>query len=113
MRALAGAAVLLTTGALAQEAQDRVRMLSLADVSVIIANIRKDPSKTTSFCTIARLSDEYVKADEGKDEQRVRELSERLEEASEKAGTEIETLLTSPVDEEAEQLIADLASSCQ
>ena len=109
---VAGALLSISASAWAQAVEEQLPKLSNADAKAIIENIKNDPRKMQSYCTIVKLSDEYNKAGEENDSNRLRELSDQLDEASDNAGPELERLLTSQIDEESERALDELAAGC-
>ena len=107
-----GAALLISASVSSRSEETSLPKLSKIEVDAIIANIKNDPVKMQSYCTIVKLSDEYNKAGEENDSKRLRELSDQLEKASEQAGPELGKLLTSEIEEESERAIDDLAAEC-
>lgn len=86
---------------------------STADVEKVVVEIKGDAAKMQAYCTMQSLESHYQAAEQTKDEQKLAELDDKLEQASKTLGENFDRIVSSELDDESAGLLEDLAKTCK
>ncbi len=102
--AIAVCAAFAATSAFAQQKapadEPAAPKASKADVQKLVDSIKADKAKTTQFCALMKLQDQYTAAAEKKDEKKLEALDKQMEEGAKKIGPDFDKVTQSELDDE-------------
>lgn len=84
-----------------------------AEVDQVVTSIKGDPNKLQNFCKIVTLQSSYQQAEEQKNEQKLKELDNQIEEAAKVLGPQYEKVVSSELDDASAKSLDDLSSTCK
>jgi len=98
----------------AQKEEPAAPKATKADIQKVVDGIKADKTKTTQFCTLVKLQEDFTAAAEKKDEKKLEALDKQLQDGAKKLGPDFEKyVLDSELDEDASNVLDGLAKSCK
>ena len=86
---------------------------SKADVDKLVSTIKADPAKHQNYCSIVKLQTEYQKADEQKNEAKLKELDDKMDAAAKSLGPDFDRVMSAELDDASSKSLDELTSSCK
>ena len=93
LKLIVAISVIVAVPMCAQAQKPSAAKVTKADAQKVVKIIRDDKAKTQTYCDIAKLGDQADDAAQKKDEKKVDELNQKMEELAKKLGSEYNALL--------------------
>ncbi|MFT4079635.1 hypothetical protein [Rhodomicrobium sp.] len=98
----------------AQKEEPAAPKATKADIQKVVDGIKADKAKTTQFCKLVKLQDDFTAAAEKKDEKKLEALDKEMQDGAKKLGPDFEKyVMDSEMDEDASTVLDGLAKSCK
>jgi hypothetical protein len=98
----------------AQKEEPAAPKATKADIQKVVDGIKADKAKTTQFCKLVKLQDDFTAAAEQKDEKKLEAPDKEMQDGAKKLGADFEKyVMDSEMDEDASTVLDGLAKSCK